>query len=59
VPMYIALYGSYEGQPLYFDVLSGRKPDDLAEAKNEFAFRDKESFDLRRAGRLGHSFRHA
>ena len=57
--MYIALYGSYEGQPLYFDVLSGRKPDDLAEAKNEFAFRDKESFDLRRAGRLGHSFRHA
>ena len=42
--LYIALYGSYEGKSLYFDVLSGRESDDLAEEKYEFKFLDKESF---------------
>jgi uncharacterized protein with ParB-like and HNH nuclease domain len=29
--LYIALYGSYDGKFLYFDVLSGRESDDIAE----------------------------
>ena len=44
--LYIALYGSYEGKSLYFDVLSGRESDDLAEEKYEFEFLDKEGFSL-------------
>ncbi len=44
--LYIALYGSYEGKALYFDVLSGRESDDLAEEKYEFEFLDKEGFAL-------------
>ena len=43
--LYIALYGSYEGKSLYFDVLSGRASDDLAEEKYEFEFLDKEGFE--------------
>jgi len=43
--LYIALYGSYEGKALYFDVLSGRESDDLAEEKYEFEFLNKEGFD--------------
>lgn len=43
--LYIALYGSYEGKLLYFDVLSGRESDDLAEEKYEFEFLDKQSFE--------------
>jgi len=43
--LYIALYGSYEGQTLCFDVLSGRESDDLAEEKYEFEFMDKAEFD--------------
>ena len=43
--LYIALYGSYEGKSLYFDVLSGRESDDLAEEKYEFEFLDKEGFE--------------
>jgi hypothetical protein len=42
--LYIALYGSYEGKSLYFDVLSGRESDDLAEEKYDFQFLDKEGF---------------
>ncbi len=44
--LYIALYGSYEGKSLFFDVLSGRESDDLAEEKYEFEFLDKEGFEL-------------
>lgn len=42
--LYIALYGAYEGKSLYFDVLSGRESDNLAEEKYEFEFLDKEGF---------------
>jgi uncharacterized protein with ParB-like and HNH nuclease domain len=42
--LYIALYGSYEGKSLYFDVLSERESDDLAEEKYEFEFLNKEGF---------------
>lgn len=43
--LYIALYGSYEGKSLYFDVLSGRESDDLSEKKYEFEFLDKKGFE--------------
>jgi len=39
------LYASDEGKSLYFDVLSGRESDDLAEEKYEFEFLDKEGFE--------------
>ena len=57
--LYIALYGSYEGKSLYFDVLSGRESDDLAEEKYEFEFLDKERFErwqeqMRRPHRHSH-----
>ncbi len=47
--LYIALYGSYEGKALYFDVLSGRESDDVADEKYDFEFLSKESFDHWRA----------
>jgi uncharacterized protein with ParB-like and HNH nuclease domain len=43
--LYIALYGSYEGRALYFDVLSGRESDNLAEEKYDFEFLDKAGFE--------------
>lgn len=43
--LYIALYGSYKGKALYFDVLSGRDSDDVAEEKYDFEFLDKASFE--------------
>jgi hypothetical protein len=43
--LYIALYGSYEGKSLHFDVLSGRESDDLAEEKYDFEFLDKAGFE--------------
>src|SRR5215213_4299253 len=43
--LYIALYGSYQGKALCFDVLSGRESDDVAEEKFDFEFLDKEGFD--------------
>jgi len=36
--LFIALYGTYEGRALYFDVLSGRDSEDLAEDKFLFDF---------------------
>lgn len=42
--LFIALYGRYEGKSLYFDVLSGREADNLADEKYVFEFlRDEES----------------
>ena len=38
--LYIALYGSYCGKELYFDVLSGLDSDDLAQEKYDFEFMD-------------------
>lgn len=42
--LYIALYGSYEGKSLYFDVLSGRASDDLAEERYKFEFMNSEGY---------------
>jgi len=36
--LFIALYGTLDGSSLYFDVLSGRESDDVAEEKFIFAF---------------------
>jgi len=36
--LYVALYGTLEGKSLYFDVLSGRDSDDVAEEKYLFYF---------------------
>jgi uncharacterized protein with ParB-like and HNH nuclease domain len=36
--LYVAIYGRYDGQPLYFDVLSGRERDDVSEDKYIFTF---------------------
>src|SRR5713226_748888 len=43
--LYIALYGSYEGKSLYFDVLSGRDSEDVSEEKYDFEFLDKDGFE--------------
>ena len=40
--LYVALYGTYEGCPLYFDILSGREKDNVSEDKYIFAFSTKE-----------------
>jgi len=40
--LYVALYGTYEGCPLYFDVLSGRNKDDISEDKYIFSFSTNE-----------------
>ena len=36
--LFIALYGSFEGKDLYFDILSGRESDDFKEDKFLFSF---------------------
>jgi len=36
--LYVAIYGTYNGCPLYFDVLSGREKDDVSEDKYIFIF---------------------
>jgi hypothetical protein len=43
--LYIALYGSYNGKSLYFDALSGRDSDDVAEEKFDFEFMDTEAYE--------------
>ena len=47
--LYIALYGTLEGKPLYFDVLSGRDSDDLAEDKFHFEFLSPDEVEERNA----------
>jgi hypothetical protein len=47
--LYIALYGSYEGKALYFDVLSGRESDDVSEERYNFEFLDNAEFERWRA----------
>jgi uncharacterized protein with ParB-like and HNH nuclease domain len=42
--LYMALYGSYCGKELYFDVLSGQDSDDLAQEKYDFEFMDSKAF---------------
>jgi hypothetical protein len=36
--LYVALFGSYDGQRLYFNVLSGRLDDDYSQQRYEFRF---------------------
>ena len=36
--LYVALFGSYNSERLYFDVLSGRPGDDYSEERYEFRF---------------------
>lgn len=36
--LYVALYGKFKGRALYFDVLSGKESDDLAEDRYRFEF---------------------
>lgn len=36
--LYVALYGKFEGQALYFDVLSGQESDDIGQVKYLFRF---------------------
>jgi hypothetical protein len=43
--LYIALYGSYEGKSLYFDVLSGRESEDVSEEKYGFEFLNQVGFE--------------
>ena len=43
--LYLALYGSYKGKYLYFDVLSGRDLDDFEEDKYYFYFATPEKAD--------------
>jgi len=38
--LFVALYGSYDGQQLYFDVLSGRPGDDFSQERYDFRFAD-------------------
>ena len=40
--LYVALYGTLEGKSLYFDILSGRDSDDVAEEKYLFYFATSE-----------------
>jgi uncharacterized protein with ParB-like and HNH nuclease domain len=37
--LYVALYGTYSGKSLYFDVLSGRDTDDFRQEKFDFEWR--------------------
>ena len=45
--LYLALYGSYNGKYLYFDILSGRHSDDFEEEKYYFDFVAPEEADER------------
>jgi len=40
--LYVAIYGTYDSYPLYFDVLSGRDKDDVSENKYTFVFSTQE-----------------
>src|SRR5687767_7742507 len=39
--LFVALYGSYDDQRLYFNVLSGRPGDDYSQQRYEFQFFDE------------------
>lgn len=43
--LFVALYGSYDGQRLYFDVLSGRGGDDFSQQRFIFRFADKKDVE--------------
>lgn len=41
--LFVALYGTYDGQALYFDVLSGRSGDDFSQLRFVFRFADEKT----------------
>ena len=43
--LFLALYGSYNGKYLYFDILSGRHSDDFEEEKYHFYFATPQEAD--------------
>jgi hypothetical protein len=43
--LFVALYGSYDGQLLYFDVLSGRPDDDFSQQRYVFRFADEKEMN--------------
>jgi len=43
--LYVGIYGTYDGHPLYFDVLSGREKDDVSEDKYIFIFSTQQRVD--------------
>jgi len=47
--LYIALYGTHQAKSLYFDVLSGRDSEDLAEERYIFDFLTTDEFQRRQA----------
>ena len=47
--MFVALYGSYDDQRLYFDVLSGRSGDDYSQQRYAFRFADEKDVKERNA----------
>jgi uncharacterized protein with ParB-like and HNH nuclease domain len=42
--LYVAIYGTYDSNPLFFDVLSGREKDDVSEDKYIFLFYTQQRF---------------
>ena len=48
--LYIALYGSYCGKELYFDILSGKDSGDLSQEKYDFEFMDCASLQKSQKG---------
>jgi hypothetical protein len=47
--LFVALYGSYDDQRLYFNVLSGRTGDDYSQQRYEFRFADEKDVKKRNA----------
>jgi len=43
--LYVAIYGTYDGHSLYFDVLSGREKDDVSEDKYIFIFNTQQRIE--------------
>lgn len=43
--LYVALFGTYEGISLYFDVLSGKESDDVSEQKFIFTFSEQRDME--------------
>jgi len=57
--LYLALYGSYEGKYLYFDVLSGRDAEDYAENKFTFGFMSADEAERKNSMSVSQSNEHS
>ena len=51
--IYLAIYGSYDQNVLYFDLLSGIEPDDISQAKYHFEFLSTAEAEQRNAQNAG------